>query len=302
MRRDSAIMPALRFLQDKYQHAGFLDRLVQPFFNEASDIALLCVLAPPRSGSTLTYQVLASAFSGYSLRNLSNFLFATPLLGYIAAKKFCRKYTSPFCSEKGFVPGICGEAEGMKFWQHWLGQGLEQRPELLNVERLRTLKTALGRTGESLMITGYLGHVFAISALREVFPKALFIHLQRDLLSNAYSLFKATFEHAPFSTCPTSVKEKHHDNNYRLVVDQIRRLHEIISAEASKDMMVVNYENLCDDPHGTLQHIEQKAEELGINLSRKDEVPKSFSKQVIAPSHNEHSVQLHQIITETLNS
>ncbi len=300
MGRDSVLMSVLRSIQEKYKYFGFLDRIVHPFFKRDGNVALLCILAPPRSGSTLIYQVLSSAFSGYNLRNISNFLFATPGIGYLATKKICRKYESSFCSERGFVPGLCGEAEGMKFWQYWLGQGLKQRPELLNIERLRDLKMVLDRTGESLMITGYLGHVFAISALREVFPKVLFIHLQRDLLSNAYSLLKLTSGFKPFSTCPAWVKGKDYDSKHRLVVDQVQSIHEIISAEDSEDMMAVRYEDLCDNTHGTLCEIKKKAEELGISLSRKGDILKSFSKQIVSPNHDEDSAQLHQIIKNTL--
>jgi hypothetical protein len=296
MRRDSALMPVLRFLQEKYRYFGFLDNLIRPFFNRQGDIGLLCIVAPPRSGSTLTYQVLSSAFRGYSLRNISNFLYATPVIGYLATKKLCGNYESTFCSSHGFVPGMCGEAEGLKFWEHWLGQGLEQNPGLLKPGKLLELKQALDRTGENLMITGYLGNVFAISALRKIFPKVLFIHLQRDILSNSYSLLKLTPDLVPFSTCPAWVKASGYNSRHRLVVDQVKGIHETISAEYDHDMLKINYEDLCDDTHGTLSRIEQKAGEMGITLCRKANVPDSFPKQVVEPDHDEDSARLNRII------
>jgi len=296
MRRNSTLMPALRFLQEKYKYLGFLDRLLRPFFNKQGDIGLLCILAPPRSGSTLTYQVLSSAFCGYSLRNISNFLYATPVIGYLATKKLCGSYESTFCSNHGFVPGLCGEAEGLKFWQHWLGQGLEQNSALHKPGKLRELQHALDRTGENLMVTGYLGHVFAISVLRKIFSKVLFIHLQRDILSNSYSLLKLTPDLAPFSACPARVKSTRYNSRHRLVVDQVKGIHEIISAEYDYDMLKINYEDLCDDTRGTLSRIEQKAGELGITLCRKADVPDSFPKQVVEPDHDEDSARLNRII------
>jgi len=298
MRRDSALMPVLRFLQEKYKYFGFLDRLVRPFLNRQGDIGLVCILAPPRSGSTLTYQVLASAFRGYSLRNISNFLYATPVIGYLATRRLCGNYESTFCSNHGFVPGLCGEAEGLKFWQHWLGQGLEQNSELLAPEKLRELKQALDRTGVDFMITGYLGHVFAISVLREVFPRVLFIHLQRDLLSNAYSLLKLTPESAPFSICPAGLKTVACDSRHRLVVDQVRGIHELISSEDGYDMLTVNYEDLCADVRGTLSRIERKAGSLGMPLCRGDSVPDSFPKQMVEPDQDEDAALLNRIISK----
>ncbi len=296
MHRDSALTSVLRAVQNKYPYFRFLDCLVRPFLQYNGNIGLLCILAPPRSGSTLTYQLLTTAFTGWSLRNISNFLFATPGIGYIATKTLCRNYQTSFCSQQGFVSGICGEAEGMKFWKYWLGQGLEQRTDLLNITRLRGLKRCLDRTGESVMITGYLGHIFAISALRKVFPKVLFIHLQRDLLSNAYSLLELTNGLNPFSTCPAWVKAKNHESRHHLVIEQVQGIHDIILAEHGEDMIQIRYEDLCDNPEGTLWRIEKKAKQLGIYLKRKGSVPKPFAKQVFTPDHDEDSAQLHQII------
>ena len=296
MGRDSALMAALRFLQDKYKYFAFLDCLARPFFRRNGDTALLCLLAPPRSGSTLTYQVLSSAFSGYSLRNISNFLYATPTLGYAATKKVCRKHKSFFRSKKGFVPGLCGEAEGMKFWWYWLGQGLEQRPEKLNAERLRRLKNALDRTGEPVMMTGYLGHVFAVSALRKVFSKVLFVHLKRDLLSNAYSLLQLTSGSVPFSICPIDVKNRGFHSRHHLVVEQLQGIHDIISGEYSEDMLQVNYEDLCDDTQGTLRRIAKRAEQLGIVLKQEGHVPESFPKRMVSPDKDEDAARLEQVI------
>lgn len=298
MRRDSALMQVLRFVQAHYKCCGFLDKVVQPFLAHNRDIALLCILAPPRSGSTLTYQVLSSAYCSYTLRNISNFLYATPVIGHLATKRICKNYESNFSSERGFVSGLCGEAEGLKFWQYWLRQGLEECPELLDVDRLRDLKNALDKTGESLMITGYLGHVFAISALRKVFPRVLFIHLHRDLLSNAYSLLKLTSGLVPFSMCPSSVKAKNYDSKYHLVVNQVRAIHEIITAEDDEDMLQVSYEDLCDDTPGTLSKIETKALKLGLPLARKGHVPNSFSKKVISPDHDADAAQLNKVINK----
>ena len=298
MQRNSSLMHILRFFQHQYKYLWFIDKAAQPFLNRNGDIALLCILAPPRSGSTLTYQLLSSAFTGYSLRNISNFLFSTPIIGYYASKIFCRNYQSSFFSEKGFVSGLCGEAEGLQFWQYWLGQGLEQRPELLDLNRLKSLKKSLDKTGESCMITGYLGHVFSVSALREIFTKVLFIHVQRDLLSNAYSILRLTSEFNFFSICPFVVKSRKYYDRHRLVVDQINAIHSIIKDESDNDTIQISYEDICDNTENVLKKIEKKAQDIGIFLVRKEYTPHSFSKHIVHPDKDDDAARLQSIINK----
>ena len=49
---------------------------------------------------------------------------------------------------------------------------------------------ALGGNEDGAFLAGYMGHIFSINALRKVFKRIIFVHLTRDLVSNAVSLEK----------------------------------------------------------------------------------------------------------------
>jgi hypothetical protein len=92
------------------------------------------------------------------------------------------------------------------------------------------------------------------------------------------------------------VKEKTYASRHRLVVDQVRSIRELVSSQDGKDMLHITYEKLCDDTHGTLRRIEEKAANLGMPLCWKGPVPESFPKQVVGPEHDADAAKLHQII------
>ena len=76
------------------------------------------------------------------------------------------------------------------------------------------------------------------------------------------------------------------------------RFRELVSSRDGKDMLHITYEELCDDTHGTLRRIEEKAAELDMPICRKGSVPESFPKQVIGPEHDADAAKIHQIIEE----
>lgn len=263
-----------------------LDPLIAPFFPRKGNedpYGVLVILAPPRSGSTLTYQLLRSGIRGNYLSNLQNFFYANPLLGYALSRKKCQGTVSGFRSSNGFVPGKCGESEGSKFWQYWIGQGLEEKADEAIPRRAKHLSSSVARMDQDRkgpFISGYLGHVFSIGTLRELFPKVHFIHLKRDLLSNAVSLYN----YAPDSwksTKPLGYQDHLGRPREEQVAEQLFLIHQRIRQdhdEARNDIYELHYETLCQDPIGTLNNLREWMGERGASpeLSNLEQLPASF--------------------------
>lgn len=285
-----------RYFQKIYYLFSFVDVLLIPFFKKRP-VSLICIVAPPRSGSTLTYQVLTSAFENNHLTNLSNLLYATPVLAALVEKRVCKHYETIYTSKQGFVDGVCGEAEGLRFWSYWMGQGLAEDPMALNGKQLDILCKRLQYIGDKPYITGYLGHVFGMETLRESFDKVLFIHLERDLLSNSYSLYKLS-QNGICSTAPGKCKESHYDSIHEQVVDQITQIHSIIQRDSREDTLRVSYEALCEDPNLVIAQIREKAGELGIVLQVKKEIA-PFEASTVDADSNEDARILHAFIQKT---
>lgn len=303
--RQSPLVRAGRTLQKGVWALRPLDPLIAPFFprKEKDDpYGILVILAPPRSGSTLTYQLLRSGIRGSYLSNLQNLFYANPVLGYALSRGNCQGTVSGFRSSNGFVPGKCGESEGAKFWEYWIGQGLDEKADEAVPRRAEGLPSSVARMNQDRrgpFINGYLGHVFSIRTLRQLFPKVHFIHLKRDLLSNAVSLYN----YAPDSwksTKPLGYREHLYRPREEQVAEQLFGIHQKIleqDDEAWNDMYELHYESLCQDPHGTLKNIrEWIAERASIpKLLNQEQIPGSFRYERKDPE-NPQNIRLQEAL------
>ena len=277
MNRRSFIIRAGRGLQKISPFFRFLDYPFRvPFLlkNNKNHIPSVFILAPPRSGSTIAYQVLTEAFKNEHLTNVANLLYATPVLGSIISGKLCKNYHTSFQSEKGFVPGICGEAEGLMFWKYWAGQGLIESEgcyRLLRLQKLERLLSLRHRKDRKVYISGYLGHVFCVSLLRKAFPNAIFVHLERNLIDNAASIYRFS-KNGRFSLQPQSL-DNFQGSKPEWVAHQIIHIQSQIHEQETDDTIRVHYENLCKDPEKEMRRISEFAAKRGIYLQ-----PKSNSK------------------------
>ena len=155
---------------------------------KSNSFPIIFVIAPPRSGSTLTYQLLNRGTKSLYLSNFWNLLYSLPYIGGRYVKSISKNKS--FNSDRGLVSGLSGESEGMRFWSYWTGQGLIEDENMVIDKRVKYIKSVFSSllSKEVPMISGYLGHSFSLKFLRENFPGSIFIYLKRDELSNIYSM------------------------------------------------------------------------------------------------------------------
>jgi hypothetical protein len=276
----------------------WMDYLLYPFFNKKKvDTQLIILLAPPRSGSTITYQLLCSAIENTHLTNISNTLYSTPLLASLISKVICSNRDSKFNSNHGFVPGLCGEAEGLAFWNYWSGLHLHERKSDLKCKKTELLKDKLNRistiSNANTFIAGYLGHIYGIDMYRKIFPRVLFIHLIRDPISNAASIHKIVpgMSQGYFSTRPARC-EKKYSSQFDLIVDQLYNIHDMIISRASDDDMIhVRYEDICKNPREKLRQIILTANKMGYDLEPKtdSQLPQNLPFQLMGNDYEHFS-------------
>lgn len=282
--RDSILVSIGRRLQCLQRNLGPIDDVVEKTFPKLAGgkpPGLICVVGPPRSGTTLTYQVIRHALGEQYLTNLDNLLYALPSVSFRVSRRLCRRKVSTFQSHHGFVPGICGEAEGLRFWEYWLGQSLEDRIENIDVTKCRVLARKLSNAHIRTLISGYLGHVFSMDALRAAFPRVLFVHVHRDLLSNAYSLYR--FSNGSLaSIVPRSLRTDPVSDTYSNTVRQIQMIHRRIDAQSRDiDTVSISYEELCDQPKAVIQRITDAAASIGIQGKTTNQISRSFQKNIV---------------------
>ena len=239
--------------------------------NKINNPPLVCILAPPRSGSTLSYQLLTTGIKGFYLSNIWNLLYATPAIGGVLSKKITNGRISDFKSQQGFVEGLAGEAEGLRFWKYWSGQSLEQNTSSWKVKKAERLKAVLGVVAkhEESFITGYLGHVFCIDQLKATFPNIVFVHLQRNLLANARSIYNADPENW-FSSKPQFNIDINTMNRYEQIAKQLIRIHTEIDQQRDENFIELRSETLAREPLETIKNILDFAKSRNISLRLSD--------------------------------
>lgn len=271
--------------------------LVRLGSRRGSEPCLIVLLALPRSGSTLTYQCLIHALQPLYLSNLWNMLYALPWSGGSVSAKRCAGHHSDFRSTQGFVGGLCGPAEGMRFWSYWCGCGLDESsgrslPEARLQRRLAYLRQTLSvlTSPEKPMVTGYLGHVLAFDRLREWFPEAVFVRLHRDPLSNAVSILRSR-QHDPdtwFSVFPRECDGALSGGLFAQIASQVYWLNRRLEAVQNDPRAVhVTYEDLCGDPNAELRRIASFCNDQGSRLEVRESLPGTFPYRSAVKSESE---------------
>jgi len=302
MNRSSPLIKVARIGQSVASFASFLDSFVAPFFRNRRPFNLIVVLAPPRSGSTISYQVIAEATESLFVPNLWNFLYRYPLVGGSLSCLLRRRHQSNFKSEHGLTTGFSGEAEALKFWNYWLGSSLIESNVASAAPKGELLKNYIERLNYKFQFdtvtAGFLGHVFEIEKLRKLFSP-LFVHIIRDPVDNAISIYRVQprLSSTMFSTIPEAC-ERHYNNRLEQIVDQIHGVHSRVFQNCvQSDTVHIEYEELCDTPLKELNKLESCAKRAGlklrINAERIEGVP--LQKSAACPSDNELRMELQRL-------
>jgi hypothetical protein len=272
---------------------------------KSNTFPIIFIISPPRSGSTITYQILNKATRSLYLSNIWNLLYALPYFG----GKFTTDVSKnkDFKSDRGLVSGLSGESEGMRFWSYWMGQNLEDRENLVPENRLKYIKSVFSTLlrKDKPMISGYLGHAFSVEFLRDHFQGCMFIYLKRDELSNVYSMIKTYKEFEKnrkdfnwMSLKPIGWEDKIEKEVADKVLWQYRSIKQKIESEISdKDTLTVNYEEICRDPKQFLKDLQIFSFKHNINLKLTlDNIPESFDVSKIDPNQDKDAKIIYDLL------
>lgn len=264
---------------------------------------MIVLLALPRSGSTLTYQVLTHGLESLYLTNTWNTLYALPLLGGWLSRLECADHSSDFQSSQGFVRGLCGPAEGLKFWSYWTGQGLNETSADADARRpgasgrakyLRKILAVLTRK-DMPFVTGYVGHALAVAEMQSLFPGAIFVRLMRDPLSNACSILRIRERRHSrhFSVFPKECVQYKEADIYRQVAAQVHFLNRHIDAAIDHERTIsISYEALCENPAREVNRVVDFCNARGLQVALKRPLPARFDASIVAIGSSPRAVKL----------
>lgn len=290
--RDSILVKMARYVQAfPLRFFRFLELpLVWVLYSKKKTGKSIFVFALPRGGSTVSYQVICHALHVQYLSNLWNLFFQLPLLGGWISYFVTRRHRSNFKSEHGFVGGLDGPAEGMRFWSWWLNSDLSDSHskgwnEHCFSFKVRYLKKVIAvlTNRRSPFLTAYLGHALIPDYVSNVFPDAVLIRIIRDPVSNALSLLKSTRASGRlwFSVVPRECYEFESCDEYERVAAQVYWLNRRLDDAAdSNRMLPVRYEDLCKNPDKEIGRIREWCRLNNVSVDLRFSLPSKFELKI----------------------
>jgi len=258
------------------------------------------VVGPPRTGSTLLYQLLVHRFDVGYLSNRHCRLYGAPSL---VERRRHPHPTVEFTSRYGRTRGPDAPSECGEYWYRFFRRSpqyvpLEEMPER-QLRRLRASARGLGNAAGRPLVFKNLICALRLEPIAAALPEAVFVHIKRELEPTAVSLLagrRALFgDYAHWwSSEPPEIDRFRALPAHEQVVEQIRSIDRLIdhgrAKIGEKRFCELSYERLCEDVEAALQAVAALAERNGFELTPRQPVPPSFepsTPQQIDPALHE---------------
>ena len=254
----------------------------------------LFVFGLPRSGTTLTYQLIAQCLVLGYINNLIARFWLAPQHGIALSQAVLEPVRVPeFHSNLGQTAGPQGPHEFAYFWQHWL--------KIMSVEDLTYFDSprpdvdwpGLVKTVRSMQQMFGAGIVFKTSyapshirAFANNFPLPLFIYVERDPVDIGLSLLAAREtiygrrDHwwSVYSPNYKELAELPFDQQIAGQVHSLRDAYERAIKCVSSELVVrLEYSRICEAPGDILSTLQSRLADIhGVNVAMRNAPPSRF--------------------------
>ncbi|MCW8932673.1 MAG: sulfotransferase [Gammaproteobacteria bacterium] len=252
------------------------------------------ILGAPRSGSTLLFQLITSAFNVGYLSNLHCRFYCGPAFIEKLNCKFKHKYLSDYSSNHGDTKLLTEPSECGAFWYRFFLPAINYT-KITNIESkkmddFRRNIAAISKERKNSIVFKNLYAALRIEPIVDVIPEALFIIINRDETDNAHSILDARMRvngnYEEWWSLPTQELEQLKCQPAEVqVVKQIRNTYKIIESDLTRlnvrkhKILTINYEELCDDVYEQLDKIEVFFKDNNKNIKRTNNIiPKTFQR------------------------
>jgi hypothetical protein len=241
------------------------------------------IVAPPRSGTTLLYQLMTAHLTTCYFTNLAARMCArdgAPITVFSAVLgkllRVNRLQGDGFKSYYGFAQGLGGPHEAHAIWDQRFPEDLHAVPPgYLSTQDCQVVYRSVAgieRVFDRPFVNKCIRHSVRIEALAKIFPRAIFIRCVRDRLDVAQSIFVARTQAFPFQKedCQDplafwfSVKPKEYQAiKQKGLVEQV--CEQVYYVERSIDVacqtlgdarfLTVLYQDLCQNPRQEIDRV-----------------------------------------------
>lgn len=252
------------------------------------------IIGAPRCGSTLLTQILMKAFDFGGFTNYHCLFFGAPELADYLFQPFSKKAEFDYESEYGstnkkYSPSECGD-----FWYRFFRR---KSPYVtrkdVNSTRMQCLRNTickLTRVQKKTLLLKNLYTTLRLGPITEHIPEALFIVVKRNILDNAHSILEARMQNMGSYHHWWSVPSQRIDELINLppeeqVVEQINDIYALIDKHICEEninsdrILILQYEEICDDVHGTLEKVESFLKKHDVDIKRNLDVPEKFERK-----------------------
>jgi len=268
---------------------GPLERRIIRSFDPAAPVSPppLFLVGSPRSGSTVAYQLITSAFEVDYPSNLAALFHHSLYLGMAAQRRaFGQGAHASLRSENGRTPGWRGPHQLAEFWYRWFPRDSHfvagDYADAAHFAELRRTLGAIARRSGRPFVVKNLNNGQRLQAFRRVLPEALFVFCRRDPLETAASILSGRKrvlhdEEAWWGVEPANVAELRRLPYPEQVVRQVYHVEKQIEQDLrlfdDRQHMVLRLEDLRRDPAAVLDAVEALFARNGVAVRRRGGVP-----------------------------
>jgi len=226
----------------------------------------------PRSGTTLTYQLLAYCLDLAYINNLIARFWLAPLHGIMLSKSVLSDTRDgSFTSDYGKSVYIHGPHEFAYFWQHWLRITSINDMLKFGVSNPKIKWNELGNVVNNIQDLFGKGIVFKtnyvanyLKDFSQTFCMPIFIYVERNPLDVGLSILRARMEYygnydSWWATYPPEYESLKSLPFQEQIASQIFSLHKVYEAQLNridrKMVIRIDYKQLCESPERFLHNV-----------------------------------------------
>lgn len=260
----------------------------------------IMIVSPPRSGSTIIYQVLVRVIPSVYISNLHS-LFPNCASSYMLKKNLFGSLTDSFNNYYGYTSNLFDVNEGNKIVEKLLknSSGIEDVKNNFNsfAERMKS-------NSERPLIFKNVKFYSRIYELHKFIPEITFLRIKRDIEQVVQSVVRAYHELGTFNPIPLGLKNKDLRDHVEFAVNQILAIEKSIDSQKQKiypnKWLEWTYEEFCSDPFPMIKNLAEFTLNMDKSLIRKSAIPSlTASKNTKIDSSEVQRISL--LISQKLN-
>ncbi len=249
------------------------------------------IIGPPRSGTTLLYQILVARYHfAYFSNFTAQFYYAPVMAFWLAQWLIPNKQVGDYTSQYGRTTGWGGPNECGEFWYRWFprGEHVYVAPDVTPKTYLRELRSeiiGMSRVTRAPVLFKNTYNSMRIAPIVEALPEALFLVCRRDIVDTAQSILKGRenlygTKERWMGVPPKEIDKILSHPYWQQVVEQVYYVYRQIEKDkhrfGEERFLDIRYDELCDNPNKILDNIGEFLAMRGLVLSKRNSVPERF--------------------------